>query len=300
MSGFDPRKYHGRPLDEVLGNVNGEVRRALEEAHAVCRLCLRQKNLPAHREGHVRMRLWQVEGPSEPCSVPLTSMHSTSRRSRSRTTALGANRMRTSWARPATNRSPCWAWMRSGSGGPARRSRKMAEPAGGFAGDRPAALAGRPALLRSASSQEELTGSRLFVSSDRAPGSRSSRIDPLGSAERDENHSTGPAPSILAARRVEDLVQVQPGRATLPSNEYDRPPHPHRRRPCRRGRHRCSRQRKRERTGGCWRSCKIRRNLPSGRPQDVVASSGIVRPPGYACARRRQGASLRSAPASRG
>ena len=61
MSGFDPRKYHGRPLDEVLGNVNGEVRRALEEAHAVCRLCLRQKNLPAHREGHVRMRLWQVE-----------------------------------------------------------------------------------------------------------------------------------------------------------------------------------------------------------------------------------------------
>ena len=61
MSGFDPRKYHGRPLDEVLGNLNGEVRRALEEAHAVCRLCLRQKNLPARREGHVRMRLWQVE-----------------------------------------------------------------------------------------------------------------------------------------------------------------------------------------------------------------------------------------------
>lgn len=64
MSGFDPRKYHGRPLDEVLGNVNGEVRRALQEAHAVCRLCLRQKNLPAHREGHVRMRLWQVEQPA--------------------------------------------------------------------------------------------------------------------------------------------------------------------------------------------------------------------------------------------
>ena len=64
MSGFDPRKYHGRPLDEVLGNVNGEVRRALEEAHAVCRLCLRQKNLPARREGHVRMRLWQVEQPA--------------------------------------------------------------------------------------------------------------------------------------------------------------------------------------------------------------------------------------------
>ena len=70
------------------------------------------------------------------------------------------------------------------------------------------------------------------MSSDRAPCSRSSRIlvtafrdllafvlalDPSGSAERDENHSTGPAPSILAARRVEDLAQVQPGRATLPS-----------------------------------------------------------------------------------
>lgn len=44
----------------------------------------------------------------------------------------------------------------------------------------------------------------------------------------------------------------------------------------------------------------VRTNLNSGRPQDVVAFGGIVRPSGCACARRRQGASLRSAPASRG
>ncbi len=43
-----------------------------------------------------------------------------------------------------------------------------------------------------------------------------------------------------------------------------------------------------------------RPNLISGRPQDVVACGGIVRPPACACARPRQGASLRSAPASRG
>ena len=61
MSGFGPRKYHGRRLDEVVRSVNGDVRSVLEEAHAVYQLCLRQRNLPAHREGDLRMRLWQVE-----------------------------------------------------------------------------------------------------------------------------------------------------------------------------------------------------------------------------------------------
>ena len=61
MSGFDPRKYHGRRLDEVVRSVNGDIRSVLEEAHAAYRFCLRQENLPAHRKGWVRMQLWQVE-----------------------------------------------------------------------------------------------------------------------------------------------------------------------------------------------------------------------------------------------
>ena len=61
MSGFDPRKYHGRRLDEVVRTVDGSIRSALEEARAAYRFCLRQKNLPEHRKGYVRMHLWQVE-----------------------------------------------------------------------------------------------------------------------------------------------------------------------------------------------------------------------------------------------
>ena len=61
MSGFDPRKYHGRRLDEVVRSVNGGIRSVLEEGRAVYQLCLRQQNLPAHRKGWVRMQLWQVE-----------------------------------------------------------------------------------------------------------------------------------------------------------------------------------------------------------------------------------------------
>ena len=53
-------------LDEVVRSVNGDIvngdiRSVLEEAHAVYQLCLQQRNLPAHREGNLRMRLWQVE-----------------------------------------------------------------------------------------------------------------------------------------------------------------------------------------------------------------------------------------------
>ena len=61
MSGFDPRKYHGRRLDEVVRSVNGDIRSVLEEGRAMFQLCLRQQNLPAHRKGWVRMQLWQVE-----------------------------------------------------------------------------------------------------------------------------------------------------------------------------------------------------------------------------------------------
>ena len=61
MSGFDPRKYHGRRLDEVVRSVDGGIRSALEEAHAVYRFSPQQKNLPEGPEGDVRMRLWQVE-----------------------------------------------------------------------------------------------------------------------------------------------------------------------------------------------------------------------------------------------
>ena len=61
MPGFDPRKYHGRGLDEVVRSVNGDIRSALQEARAVYQLCLRQQNLPAQRAGNLRMQLWQVE-----------------------------------------------------------------------------------------------------------------------------------------------------------------------------------------------------------------------------------------------
>ena len=61
MSGVDPRKYHGRRLDEVVRSVNGDIRSVLEEGRAVYQLCLRQQNLPAHRKGWVGMQLWQVE-----------------------------------------------------------------------------------------------------------------------------------------------------------------------------------------------------------------------------------------------
>ena len=47
-------------------------------------------------------------------------------------------------------------------------------------------------------------------------------------------------------------------------------------------------------------SARNRQKLDSGRPQDVVVAGGIVKPTACACAHRRQGASLRSAPAPRG
>ena len=46
-------------------------------------------------------------------------------------------------------------------------------------------------------------------------------------------------------------------------------------------------------------SARNRQKLDSGRPQDVVVAGGIVNPTACACAHRRQGASLRSAPAPR-
>ncbi len=61
MPDFDPRKYHGRRVDEVVRSVNGDIRSVLEEARAVYQLCLRQQNLPVHRKGWVGMQLWQVE-----------------------------------------------------------------------------------------------------------------------------------------------------------------------------------------------------------------------------------------------
>ena len=61
MPDFDPRKYHGRRVDEVVRSVNGDIRSVLEEARAVYQLCVRQQDLPAHRKGWVGMQLWQVE-----------------------------------------------------------------------------------------------------------------------------------------------------------------------------------------------------------------------------------------------
>ena len=61
MSGFDPQKYHGRRLDDVVRSVNGDIRSVLEEARELYQLCLQQKDLPDYRKGDVRMQLWQVE-----------------------------------------------------------------------------------------------------------------------------------------------------------------------------------------------------------------------------------------------
>ena len=61
MSGFDPRKYDGRRLTEVVRTLKDDVQAALEEARAVYQHCLRHTNLPVHRKGEVRMHLWQVE-----------------------------------------------------------------------------------------------------------------------------------------------------------------------------------------------------------------------------------------------
>ena len=61
MPEFDPSKYHGRSLNEVIRLLDGDVRRSLEEARAAYRFCLQRMKLPAHTEGVVRMHLWQVE-----------------------------------------------------------------------------------------------------------------------------------------------------------------------------------------------------------------------------------------------
>ncbi len=61
MPEFDPRKYHGRSLNEVVRTLNGNVRSALEEARAAYRFFLRKMNLSPHGRGYVRMQLWQVE-----------------------------------------------------------------------------------------------------------------------------------------------------------------------------------------------------------------------------------------------
>ena len=61
MPEFDPSKYHGRRVDEVVRLLNGNIRSALEEAREVYRACLRQKDLSIHLSGWVRMQLWQVE-----------------------------------------------------------------------------------------------------------------------------------------------------------------------------------------------------------------------------------------------
>ena len=61
MPGFDPRKYDGRRVDEIVRTLNGYVRAVLDEARAAYRLCLLQDNLSEHLQGYVRMHLWQVE-----------------------------------------------------------------------------------------------------------------------------------------------------------------------------------------------------------------------------------------------
>ena len=61
MSGFDPRKYDGRRVEEIVRTLDGDIRAALEEAWAAYRLCLRQDNLSERLKGYVRMHLWQVE-----------------------------------------------------------------------------------------------------------------------------------------------------------------------------------------------------------------------------------------------
>ena len=61
MPGFDPRKYDGRRVTEIVRTLNGDIRDALEEARAAYRLCLRHDRLAEHLKGVVRMHLWQVE-----------------------------------------------------------------------------------------------------------------------------------------------------------------------------------------------------------------------------------------------
>ena len=53
MSAFDPRKYHGRSLNEVVRTLDGNVRGALEEARAAYRFCL-QKDEPVPAGERVR------------------------------------------------------------------------------------------------------------------------------------------------------------------------------------------------------------------------------------------------------
>ena len=61
MTDFDPRKYDGRSLTEIVRTLNDDVRAVLDEARAAYRLCLLQDSLPEHLKGYVRMHLWQVE-----------------------------------------------------------------------------------------------------------------------------------------------------------------------------------------------------------------------------------------------
>ena len=61
MPDFDPRKYDGRRLDEIVSTTNEDIQTVLEEARAAYRLCLRQPNLAVHVKGYLGMHLWQVE-----------------------------------------------------------------------------------------------------------------------------------------------------------------------------------------------------------------------------------------------
>ena len=61
MTGFDPRKYHGRRVMEIVQTLSDDIRAVLDEARTAYRLCLKQDNLPEHLKGYVRMHLWQVQ-----------------------------------------------------------------------------------------------------------------------------------------------------------------------------------------------------------------------------------------------
>ena len=61
MSAFDPRRYDGRRVEEIVRTLDGDIRATLDEARAAYRLCLRQDNLSERLKGYVRMHLWQVE-----------------------------------------------------------------------------------------------------------------------------------------------------------------------------------------------------------------------------------------------
>ncbi len=63
MSDFDPKKYHGLGLQEVLdlaGKAVGQGTDSLKEAQSIYRLCL-QQNIPLYLKGRVRRSLWNVE-----------------------------------------------------------------------------------------------------------------------------------------------------------------------------------------------------------------------------------------------